>query len=87
MAEDVGLGQQPFSPIMPQQVEGALVVPEQHAAPSRHHPPVPMGLWEFHGPGSGGLGAAGPGAWGAALGRAQSLSVQCLGVCQETLGG
>ena len=39
---------------MLQQVEGALVVQEQHAAPSGHHPPVPMGLWEVHGPGGGG---------------------------------
>ena len=69
---------------MPQQVEGALVVPEQHAAPSRHHPPVPMGLGEVHGPGGGGLGAAGPGPRGAALDRAQSLGVQRLGVCQDT---
>ena len=81
VAEDAGLRQQMFSTLMLQQVEGALVVQEQQAAQSGHHPPVPMGLWDVHGPGGGALGAAGPGA------RAQSLGVQGLGVCQERLGG
>ena len=86
VAEDAGLRQQTFSTML-QQVEGALVVQEHHAAPRApqvvqgHHPPVPMGVGEVHGPGGGAMEAAGRGV------RAQSLDVQGLGVCQEKLGG
>jgi len=81
------LGQRPWeSTIMLQQMDGALVVPQQHMMPAGHHPLVPIGLGDVHGPGGGGLGAAASFAWEAA-GWAQLLVVQPLGVCREGEGG